>query len=67
MGTYPDLNEAPKLPYEFLSKKHLLYDLVYNPEKSLFLKYGESHGARILNGYEMLQLQAEAAWEIWNA
>ena len=67
LGTAPNLNECPPIPYEALTPEHLLYDLVYNPEKTLFLKKGEEQGAQIKNGYEMLTLQAEKSWEIWNS
>lgn len=66
MGTFPEIQNKPNLPYRFLTKDHLLFDLIYNPEKTAFLKAGEKHGAAILNGFRMLQLQAEKAWEIWN-
>jgi len=66
VGTFPDVNKAPVIPYEYLHSKHLLFDLVYNPEKTLFLTHGDSVGASIMNGYEMLVEQAEASWEIWN-
>ncbi|MET1259956.1 shikimate dehydrogenase [Flagellimonas sp. DF-77] len=66
LGTYPDIEAKPKLPYQALSKMHLLYDLIYNPERTAFLQHGQGYGARIKNGLEMLELQAEAAWEIWN-
>lgn len=66
LGTYPAIEFSPVIPYEFLTAKHLLFDLVYNPEKTLFLAHGESVGASIMNGYEMLVQQAEASWEIWN-
>ncbi|NQZ44888.1 MAG: shikimate dehydrogenase [Flavobacteriaceae bacterium] len=66
LGTYPDIEAKPKLPYQELSKIHLLYDLIYNPERTAFLEHGQCFGARIKNGLEMLELQAEAAWEIWN-
>jgi shikimate dehydrogenase len=66
LGLYPDIDSAPEIPYEFLSSKHLLYDLVYNPELTLFLKRGKLRGATIKNGIEMLHIQAEASWKIWN-
>ena len=66
LGTAPNIDECPDIPYECITHHHLLYDLVYNPEKTLFLKKGEVQGARIKNGYEMLVLQAEKSWEIWN-
>jgi shikimate dehydrogenase len=66
LGMFPNLNEAPNLPYEQMNNTYYLYDLIYNPEKTLFLGKGESSGANIKNGYEMLVLQAEKSWEIWN-
>lgn len=66
LGTYPDIEKRPDIPYHFLGNEHLLYDLIYNPEKTAFLKAGESQGASIVNGLKMLELQAEASWEIWN-
>lgn len=67
LGMYPDINTCPDIPYQFITEKHLLYDLVYNPEKTLFLQKGEENGATIKNGEEMLVLQAEESWRIWNA
>ena len=67
LGTSPDTQAFPPIPYEFGTDKHLLYDLIYNPEKTVFLAKGEAQGATILNGYPMLALQAEASWEIWNS
>jgi shikimate dehydrogenase len=67
LGMYPSINEAPQLPYEALTSRHYLFDLVYNPEKSLFLQKGEQQGATIKNGYEMLVIQAEESWRIWNS
>lgn len=66
-GTFPNVDEYPKLPYEALGKEHLLYDLVYNPAETEFLKKGKAHGAQIMNGLDMLKMQAEKAWEIWNS
>ena len=65
LGTYPDVNACADIPYAFLSNRHLCYDLVYNPEKTLFLQKSEAQGAITKNGLEMLHLQAKAAWEIW--
>ena len=65
LGMYPP-ESCPDIPYEYLTDKHLLYDLVYNPEKTVFLEKGEKQGATIKNGMEMLYGQAQAAWEIWN-
>ncbi len=66
VGTYPDVEEAPRLPYAFLTPDHYLFDLVYNPPLTAFLDYGRQRGAKICNGQEMLVGQAEAAWAIWN-
>jgi shikimate dehydrogenase len=67
LGMSPNVDECPHIPYEAITSDHLLYDLIYNPEETLFLKKGAEHGATIKNGYEMLVLQAEKSWEIWNA
>ena len=67
VGMYPNVTAAPPIPYEFIGEKHLLYDLVYNPEETLFLKNGKTKGAQVKNGLEMLYLQAERSWEIWNS
>lgn len=66
LGMYPDIDTAPNIPYELLTPEHLLYDLVYNPQETAFLKKGSAQGATTKNGLEMLQLQADAAWDIWN-
>lgn len=66
LGTYPNVKDCPNIPYEFITDKHLLYDLIYNPEETRFLQLGKEHGATIKNGLEMLELQAEKAWKIWN-
>lgn len=66
LGTYPKTGEAPAIPYEFISTGHYLYDLVYNPSLTKFLSLGKEKGATIQNGYEMLVLQAEENWRIWN-
>ncbi len=66
MGMFPDESSFPDIPYSFLTSKHYLFDLVYNPAKTQFLKKGEEQGAIIENGYEMLILQAEESWKIWN-
>ena len=65
LGMYPNIDQAPNIPYDFASEKHLFYDLVYNPEKTLFLNKGKEKGATIINGHKMLILQAEKSWEIW--
>ncbi len=66
LGMLPNLDSCPDLPFHRINEKYHLYDLVYNPEKTVFLRRGESNGAAIKNGLEMLHLQAEKAWEIWN-
>ncbi len=67
LGTYPKVENAPELPYEQLHAGQFLYDLVYNPEVSKFLAEGKSRGAATKNGLDMLHLQAEKSWEIWNS
>jgi shikimate dehydrogenase len=67
LGMFPDSDNCPDIPYQSLTKNHLLYDLIYNPAKSLFLKKGEAMGATIKNGEEMLIIQAEESWKIWNS
>lgn len=66
LGMSPNDNEAPDIPYEYLTPNHILFDLIYNPAKTLFLQKGEEKGALIKNGYEMLVIQAEESWRIWN-
>lgn len=66
VGTFPNIEESPNIPYEFLTPKHMLFDLVYNPEQTTFLKKGLEKGASTLNGSRMLVLQAEKSWDIWN-
>lgn len=66
VGTFPHSEECPEIPYKFLTDKHFLYDLVYNPAETWFLKKGKEHGAQGINGDAMLVGQALAAWEIWN-
>ncbi len=65
LGTYPDINRCPKLPYELINKENILFDLVYNPSETLFMKKGKEIGCKTLNGYQMLRLQAEMSWKIW--
>ena len=65
-GLYPKVTECPQIAYQHISERHYLFDLVYTPEKTLFLKNGEDKGAVIQNGYEMLIIQAEESWKIWN-
>jgi shikimate dehydrogenase len=67
IGMFPNVEETPSIPFELITPKHLLFDLIYNPAKTLFLKKGEERGAKISNGAEMLILQAEESWKIWNS
>lgn len=67
VGTFPKIDYFPNIPYNMIKPIHILYDLIYNPEETLFLKKGKEKGAFTKNGYEMLELQALAAWEIWNS
>jgi shikimate dehydrogenase len=67
VGMYPNVNEVLPLPFEAITPKHFLFDLIYNPAQTPFLKKGEERGAVIQNGYEMLVCQAEQSWKIWNA
>jgi len=66
VGMYPDSENCPAIPYKALTDSHLLYDLIYNPELSRFLRKGREAGATIVNGMKMLEFQAERSWEIWN-
>ena len=66
LGTYPKVDNCPDIPYEFITEKHLLFDLVYNPEVTLFMQKGLKKGATVKNGYEMLLLQAIKSYQIWN-
>ncbi len=66
LGMHPDVSALPEIPYDTLNSKHILFDLIYNPEKTAFLKRGETAGCKIINGLYMLQQQAEKSWEIWN-
>lgn len=67
VGMFPKTGEAPNIPYELLTPKHLLYDLVYNPEETLFMQKGRAQDAIVKNGLEMLHLQAIASWEFWHS
>jgi len=67
LGTHPNVQDCPDIPYNFLTDKHFLYDLIYNPSETEFLKRGKQQGTIIKNGLEMLELQAEKSWEIWNS
>ncbi|MFT3749929.1 MAG: shikimate dehydrogenase [Agriterribacter sp.] len=66
-GTFPNSNTCPQIPYNAITDKHFLFDLVYNPPKTIFLQKGEEKGAAIQNGFDMLVNQAEASWKIWNS
>ncbi len=66
VGTYPNTNQCPDINYDALNHSHFLYDLIYNPAETLFLKKGKDKGAKTKNGYDMLVNQAEKSWEIWN-
>ncbi|WP_047546025.1 shikimate dehydrogenase family protein [Psychroserpens sp. Hel_I_66] len=67
IGTHPNIAESPDIPYDGITDQHLLYDLIYNPSETTFLKLGKSKGAQTCNGYKMLEFQAEKAWKIWNS
>lgn len=67
LGMYPNIDECPDIPYELLTPEHLCYDLLYNPDETLFMKNAKAHGAVTKNGLEMLLLQAFASYDIWNS
>ncbi|WP_034040602.1 shikimate dehydrogenase family protein [Wocania ichthyoenteri] len=66
LGTFPNVNDCPNLPYKAISNTHILFDLIYNPEETKFLNYGKTNGATIINGLDMLKFQAKKAWSIWD-
>lgn len=66
LGMFPSEKTYPSIPYQYITEEHLLFDLVYNPSETLFMNKGKSRGATVMNGFEMLRLQAEKSWEIWN-
>lgn len=66
LGMFPNIDQCPAIPYEYITPEHLCYDLIYNPETTLFLQKAKAQGASTINGLSMLQLQAEKSWEIWN-
>ena len=66
LGMYPEVDNCPNIPYERITARHLLYDCIYNPEETLFLRQGRAQGAQTKNGMEMLTGQAKAAWSSWN-
>jgi len=65
LGTFPNIEQFPPIPYEFLGKDHVLFDLIYNPEMTEFLKLGYTKGTRVSNGLKMLEYQAQKSWQIW--
>jgi shikimate dehydrogenase len=65
VGMWPNVDDCPQIPYHLLTKEHLLYDLLYNPNETLFMKNGKKQGAKVKNGLEMLLLQAFASWDFW--
>jgi shikimate dehydrogenase len=67
LGMFPDINASVNIPYDYLTSEHLLVDLIYNPEETIFLKKGKEKGSMTMNGLNMLKLQADKAWQIWNA
>jgi shikimate dehydrogenase len=67
LGMHPATDQCPPIPYQHITKEHLLYDLIYNPETTLFLSKGKEAGCQVKNGYEMLLKQAREAWRIWNS
>jgi shikimate dehydrogenase len=67
VGTFPNITESPAIPYALITPRHYLYDLVYNPPLTRFLEQGQQQGAMVKNGHDMLIIQAEANWKIWNS
>ena len=67
VGMFPDVDNAPDIPYNYLTSRNFLYDLIYNPSETLFLKKGRLAGVKIMNGLKMLQMQADKSWEVWNS
>jgi len=67
LGTYPNINESPNIPYKYLNKSHLCYDLIYNPNESQFIKKSKTNNAKTINGLNMLKIQADESWKIWNS
>ncbi len=66
LGTFPNLEEVPPIPFDYFTKDHLAFDLIYNPEETAFLKKAKAKGSSVKNGYDMLVFQAEKGWKIWN-
>ncbi len=67
LGMYPQINDTPQIPYESITPEHVLFDMIYNPAETVFLKHGRKRGATTINGLQMLERQAEESWNIWNA
>jgi shikimate dehydrogenase len=67
LGTYPEIADFPQIPYKELNENHLLFDVIYNPTESAFLRFGKTRNCSIKNGLEMLEIQAESSWKIWNS
>jgi shikimate dehydrogenase len=67
LGMYPDVDGCPPIPYRYITEKHFLYDLVYNPAETLFMRMGSERGACVRNGERMLHLQADRAWDVWSS
>ncbi|MCK7534651.1 MAG: hypothetical protein MZV63_28440 [Marinilabiliales bacterium] len=66
LGMFPDITGKPEIPYQYITSNHILFDLIYNPQETLFLSLGRKQGAKTKNGFEMLGIQAEYSWKIWN-
>lgn len=66
LGTFPKIEEHPKIPFQHLTRNHLIFDLIYNPPQTRFMELAKDQGATVVNGQKMLELQAEKAWDIWN-
>ena len=67
LGTHPKIADFPQIPYKELNENHLLFDVIYNPTESAFLRFGKTKNCSIKNGLEMLEIQAESSWNIWNS
>ncbi|AXT63442.1 shikimate dehydrogenase [Aquimarina sp. AD10] len=67
LGTHPNIEDFPNIPYEYITKNHVFFDLIYNPAETTFMKKGKEKGAKVSNGLQMLILQAQKSWEIWNS
>ncbi|WP_281990399.1 shikimate dehydrogenase family protein [Aquimarina aggregata] len=67
LGTHPNIEDFPNIPYEYITENHVFFDLIYNPAETTFMKKGKEKGAKVSNGLQMLILQAQKSWEIWNS